>query len=203
MSCPDWNRLVAERDAAPPAASLAASPAGAPDAWERALTHLDGCPGCGPRALAADPTLLFRRLPAPEVGAADVEAMRRAVESMRRAGRVAAGVGAEPGGRAAASSRLRRLRLPAAPGGWRQLAAAAALAAASFGLWLSAPDEAGRAADPLLATGVVPAAAAPSAEDLAAEPMFLDLTEPRAADMYQVGEEDLLVVMVMDETLDV
>jgi len=198
MTCPDWNRLVAERDAAPPSARPAGIPAGAA-AWDRALAHLDRCPACGPRALAADPTLVFRRLPAPEVGDADVEAMRRAVESMRRAGRVAA---AETG-RPAAAEGFRRLRVPAAPRSWRQLAAAAALAAASLGLWLSAPDEAGRSAEPLRAAAGQPAAAAPSAPVPASEPAFLELAEPRAADVYQVGEEDLLVVMVMDETLDV
>jgi len=201
MTCPDWNRLVAERDAAPPTDVPGGPPTDAPEAWDRALAHLDGCPSCAPRALAADPALVFRRLPAPEIGAADVEAMRRAVESMRRADRVAHGAPGTPAGRSAAS-RLRRLRLPA-PGSWRQIAAAAALAAASFGLWLSAPDEASRTAEPLAAVAAPSAALVPSARNLAAEPVFLDLAEPRAADVYQVGEEDLLVVMVMDETLDV
>lgn len=196
MTCPDWNRLVADRDAAPRSGPSADPAPGAPDAWALALSHLDDCASCAPRALAADPTLVFRRLPAPEVGAADVEAMRRAVESMHRAGRVAPGASAASEGRRSAAV-ARRLRLPSAPRGWRQLAAAAALAAASFGLWLSAPDE----ADPVRAA--VPSAVAPSARDLAAEPAFMELSEPRAADMYQVGEEDLLVVMVMDETLDV
>ena len=111
MSCPDWRRLdPAARDAsgALHAAADAAHPIdaiGAIDAlhaihWQQALSHLDsGCPECWREALAVDPTLIFRRLPAPELTPAqeaeEVEAARLAVAAMRTASRleVAAGTG--------------------------------------------------------------------------------------------------------------
>jgi hypothetical protein len=79
MSCPDWRRLdAAARDA---------------DAWpESVLRHLDsGCPRCWQEAVAVDPALIFRRLPAPELAPAqeaeEVEAARLAVAAMRAASR--------------------------------------------------------------------------------------------------------------------
>jgi len=105
MSCPDWRRLdPAARDAS---GALHAAPdaIGAIDAlhavhWQQALSHLDsGCPECWREALAVDPTLIFRRLPAPELTPAqeaeEVEAARLAVAAMRTASRleVAAGDG--------------------------------------------------------------------------------------------------------------
>jgi hypothetical protein len=93
--CPDWRRLdPADRDAA-----------GAPHAaarWREALRHLDsGCPHCRQQALATDPTLIFRRLPAPELGPAqeaeEVAAARRAVAAMRTASRLEGRDAREPG----------------------------------------------------------------------------------------------------------
>ena len=55
MSCPDWRSLSERRD-------------DEPEAWGKALAHLDGCDGCHDDALAAEPTLLFRRLPGPAAG---------------------------------------------------------------------------------------------------------------------------------------
>jgi hypothetical protein len=107
MTCPDWRRLdPAARDAAgaPRAAGDARDPSGASGAtsaidalhavhWQQALSHLDtGCPECWREALAVDPTLVFRRLPAPELTAAheaeEVEAARLAVAAMRTASRL-------------------------------------------------------------------------------------------------------------------
>src|SRR5262249_36619722 len=56
--CPDWRGLAAPRFDSPGAAT------GEPAGWAEALAHLDGCPACRRAALEADPTLLFRRLPA-------------------------------------------------------------------------------------------------------------------------------------------
>src|SRR6202023_4044453 len=111
VSCPDWRRLdPAARDAAgaPRAAAdatgaISASGAigavGAIDAlhalhWQQALSHLDsGCPDCWREALAVDPTLIFRRLPAAELTAAqeadEVEAARLAGAAMRPPRRLA------------------------------------------------------------------------------------------------------------------
>lgn len=71
MTCPDWRSLERRRDQRP-------------EAWERALAHFDACPRCHDQALAVEPTLLFRRLPAPEVGGDEIAAMRQAVTALRR-----------------------------------------------------------------------------------------------------------------------
>jgi len=84
VSCPDWRRLdPAWRDA----------PGALGARWEQALDHFDlGCPSCRPEALAADPTLVFRRLPVPGLGAVgeadEVAAARLAVAAMRTASRL-------------------------------------------------------------------------------------------------------------------
>ena len=84
--CPDWRRLnPADRDA--PSTPHAAA------RWREALRHLDGgCPHCRHEALAADPTLIFRRLPATELDSAqeaeEVAAARLAVAAMRTASRL-------------------------------------------------------------------------------------------------------------------
>lgn len=75
MSCPDWQRLAERGDELP----------------EHLRDHAARCPRCRDAAVAVDPSLLFRRLPAVEVGSADVEAMKQAVAAMRRGNRVAAG----------------------------------------------------------------------------------------------------------------
>ena len=63
MSCPDWKRLVRERQAL---SHPFARETGDSLDWREALGHLDsGCPACRKAALAADPLLVFRRLPAP------------------------------------------------------------------------------------------------------------------------------------------
>lgn len=74
MSCPNWPSIVAERE------RLGEDTAG----WVQALRHLDECPECWERALAADPALLFQRLPVAEVSEEDIGAMQQAVASMRR-----------------------------------------------------------------------------------------------------------------------
>jgi hypothetical protein len=71
VTCPDWRSLSSRRDRDP-------------DAWERGLEHFDGCRRCRDLALAAEPTLLFRRLPAPAVGGDEIAAMKQAVAVLRR-----------------------------------------------------------------------------------------------------------------------
>ncbi len=129
MSCPDWRRLdPAAREAAgaPRADAVAADAAhasGALDAidamgtlhavhWREALRHLDtGCPDCWREALAVDPTLIFRRLPAPELTAAqeadEVEAARLAVAAMRTASRMEGAARGDAGTRSASGLRRR------------------------------------------------------------------------------------------------
>ncbi|MEM8960643.1 MAG: hypothetical protein AAGD38_04125 [Acidobacteriota bacterium] len=81
--CGDWRRLVARRDAA---SGDEQAPADA--AWDRALEHYDQCEACRDEALSADPTLVFRRLPAPTARQADVDSMKIAVAALRGAKRI-------------------------------------------------------------------------------------------------------------------
>ncbi len=195
MSCPDWQRLATAREAGRDE-----------EAWAAALEHLDGCPDCRPRALRADPCLVFRDLPAVEADAAEVAAMRQAVGALRQARRVATTV-------PAAGGRWRRLR----PSGRtaRRVAAAAVVAAASLGVWLERPAPAPAVdAAPVAAATAVPADGPGSGRRPAparvatpqggpAEPVVDGLVRPRRADVYQVDGDGLRVVMVVDETLDV
>ncbi len=71
MTCPDWDRLSPRRD-------------NDPEAWERALEHSEICDRCGDRALAEEPSLLFRQLPAPTVSTDEIAAMKQAVAVLRR-----------------------------------------------------------------------------------------------------------------------
>lgn len=71
MSCPDWNELIRQRD----------DGADGERRWLEALEHLDDCGSCHEAALAVEPTLMFRRLPAPEI---DVTEMQQAVAALRR-----------------------------------------------------------------------------------------------------------------------
>ena len=105
VSCPDWSALAALRNAD---RRDDAEPAG----WAAAVAHLDACPRCRREALAADPLLVFRRLPALEL-----DAGRGALRGR---------VDAPGGGRHA--HRPRRLESRRRFAGWRRWAAAAALA---------------------------------------------------------------------------
>lgn len=109
MSCPDWTTLAAHRHARRGVE---------PDGWPAALEHFDSCAACRREALAADPTLIFRRVPevamTPAGEAAEVASVRQAVAAMRTA------------------SRLEASRRSSA--GWRRWAAAAVLAGAALSL---------------------------------------------------------------------
>lgn len=136
--------------------------------------------------------------------------MREGVASMRRARRVAP----EPTegiGRVFGLVGASRTVTAALGRRGRGLAAAGLLAAASGGLWIAVPaaDQAAPEAVPAASEAarstappagrVPPRSAAPSA----AEPVFMDLSLPRSADVYRVGNGGLKVVMVVDERLDV
>jgi hypothetical protein len=213
MSCPDWRRLD-------PAARGEASPLAA--RWEAALRHLDdGCPLCRREALAADPTLVFRLLPAPELTPVEeneeVAAARQAVAAMRAASRL------EHHGRASGSLAARwphasrqsskgmkvvRWALAAslagmallfgASHGWRgDVGRAAALLqhpgdrGAGSVRALRAP--AGRLASDREAPMVLPAASRSSIEGL---------SRPEAR-VYQIDGPQMSVVMIVDNKLDV
>ena len=71
MTCPDWRSLADHRDLEP-------------QAWDEALHHFDGCRHCRDEALAVEPTLMFRHLPAPKVDRDEITAMKQAVATLRR-----------------------------------------------------------------------------------------------------------------------
>lgn len=193
MTCPDWTLLAAHRLAG----SAAAAEPEDSGAWGEALDHLDGCPECRRHAVAADPTLLFRSLPAWRPEPAEVDAMRAGVAALRRAHRVS------PRAERPLDAKLPSRR-PAAREhtGWR-VAAAAGLAAA---LLSAAPATERLPGDPprpgatvgWFATGVPVAA---FLDDLNL-PAVDDIENPTAS-VYHFDDEEVAVVMVVDAGLDV
>ncbi|HEX6901575.1 MAG TPA: hypothetical protein VF789_17740 [Thermoanaerobaculia bacterium] len=156
--CPDWKDLTVrrERDGADP------------EGWAEALEHFDACRECRNTALKADPLLVFRRLPAPDLAPAEerseVESMRQAVAAMRTA---------------------KRLESRRSFAGWRRWAAAAVLAAASLSLSWDKTPEIELAGRPSGLTTAMPAASGP--------PIIEGLSNPDAR-VYQMGD----VVWVVD-----
>lgn len=160
MSCPDWTALAARRDE---------------DDWAAAVEHFDDCTLCRREALAADPLLIFRRLPVAELPPAEEQAeiagVRQAVAAMRKA------------------ERLEGRRRFA---GWRRWAAAAVLAGAALTAGRDRP------------AGPRPAAETPAApvSVMAPAPTLEGVDRPGAR-VYHMDGEGLSVVMVFDESLDV
>lgn len=163
MSCPDWRSLVAARDARRED----------PPGWQVGLEHLEGCPDCRRRALAADPTLVFRRLPGMATSRSEIESMRGAVAALRRAGRLVAD---DDAGAPAAGYRR-----------WGLSAAAAVLAGVAL---MIAPGSGHPTPGTLVAAEPEPATA--YVEEL-------DLPQAR---IYQLAEEEISVVWIVDESLD-
>jgi hypothetical protein len=171
VTCPsaaEWRALTAHRREA----SLE-EPAG----WEAAVEHLDGgCKACRQTALDADPTLVFRRLPAVEAGDADIAAMIHAVSVLRTASRIA-------------PERRRGT-------GWQRWASAAALllAALSSG---SSPALRDTLVPSISRITEVPrsAAALPARMQMMPALEGLDRSEAR---IYQMEQDDFSVVMVVD-----
>ncbi len=161
MSCPDWTALAVRRD----------------DGWAAAVEHFDGCTLCRREALAADPLLVFRRLPAADLSPAEeqaeIEGVRQAVAAMRKAERLE---GRWSGAR------------------WRRWAAAAALAVAAL-------TAAGRDKAPVPRQHAVRPAAAPMAAAVPV-PMLEGVDRPGAR-VYHMDGEGITVYMVFDEKLDV
>ena len=156
MSCPDWVALTAHRfDRS----------CEEPSGWSEALVHLDSCPSCRRAAFAVDPTLAFRRPPAPKE--VDVESILQGARVLRRA------------------SRVRPPRL------WREAAAAAALV--TVALWV-APS--GAPVEDFKISESVPN---PYVESL---PTVEAVDRPEAR-IYQLADDELSMVMIIDETLDV
>jgi hypothetical protein len=201
MSCPDWTALTAHRrnrDGSEPAA------------WGEALTHLDGCGLCRRQALAADPTLVFRRLTAvPAVTMTESEerseadAVRAAVAAMRAASRLDS-LEAHP-------------RTSSGSSGWRRAAMAAVLALALVAGPAGhdrTPGDAGDADAAIFRDGRVDisdmASQLASQEILPAAAGQADFGEQVVegvnlpdARVYHMSGEGLSVVMVVDESFDI
>jgi hypothetical protein len=169
VSCPDWRSLAAHRDD-----PRTAEPA----SWRQALAHLDGCAVCREEAYAAEPTLVFRRLPALDRdAAAEVESMRQAVAVLRSGRR------AEAGRRGAAAR-------------WRRWAAAAVFALAALSL--------GRGVDPENLGPVPPSSAFTSYRPATGSvPVIEGLDRPDARVYQRWDGGDMSLVFIVDESLDV
>lgn len=197
MSCPEWSLLTAHRFA-----SARAAAAEEPRGWREALEHLDGCAGCRRRAVAADPTLAFRRLPAPSVGPAEVDEIRAGVAALRRTRRLEAGT-VRAGGTPGADERDRSRP-------WSRAAVAAALLIVLAGLGPAlAPEhrtgdrQGKRTEDSPAARTFAAEEAGPTA--LLDDPRLLtvDEIEHPTASVYHFDAEEVAVVMVVDAGLDV
>lgn len=167
MSCPNWSALAAHRND-PRAVE--------PEGWTEALAHFDSCGLCRRQALAADPTLVFRRMPVVEPSPAqeldEVAAVRQAVAAMRTASRL----DSRPASALLGSKR-----------GWKRWTAAAVLALASLSL------------------GQTPArTVSEPARFLGADvPVVEGVSNLPEARVYQYGTEDISVAWIIDESLDV
>lgn len=185
MTCPDWKRLARQREATESPFSRDAAPGSpAEREWQEALAHLDsGCPRCRREALAADPLLVFRRLPALEMSEereeAEIDSMRLAVAAMRTASRL------ESAPRAALN--------------WRRWAAAAVLAILS----LSAGPWRSPGARPAPAPAFAPRQAASPAVDFEGGNTIEAVENRPDARVYQMDAGGMSVAMVFDESFDV
>jgi hypothetical protein len=209
MSCPDWRHLDPDLDTA---------------RWQAALGHLDsGCRACWQQALAADPTLIFRRLPAavlsPATEADEVAAARLAVAAMRTASRNRA----HPVRGALASLATSGRDLHAFHGAkrWALAASLTALAllcgsdrpwhplAPALRALSTSATPASLAAQPrpfgwAHAAGPVPNAAIPAMPAIpAADRSSIEGLSRPGARVYQIDGPQMSVVMIVDEKLDV
>lgn len=186
MSCPDWTALTAHR--------LDKRGGVEPEGWSDALAHFDGgCQLCRKAALKTDPTLVFRRLaqvPAATMTEAqersEVDSVRQAVAAMRAASRLEKGS---------------RRGVLAGGGGWKRWSAAAALALVT----VTVPSDDVRRTAQLRET---PAATevldlpAQTARQTGETPILEGGVDLPGSRVYHLGDEELAVVMVFNESFD-
>ncbi len=191
MSCPDWQAVCRRHEAAPDDAKRRFADAkrrvadDAPE-WRAALRHLDECPACQAAAPSFDPTLLFRRLPALEVGRDDVEAMKQAVAGMRRGQEIEhRGSSARP---------------------WLQAAAVAAVLLGSLMLRGAGPRDGVQTlpqGDGLEVAAPAASLVPPESEiDLWRMPL-IETADPAWGSIIQVVDDDISVVLVVADEVDV
>jgi hypothetical protein len=202
VSCPDWIALTAHRH------DRRHRDAPEPAGWNEAMVHLDDCDLCRRQALAADPTLVFRRLAAvpavtmtPAEEQSEADAVRAAVAAMR------------------AASRLDSLEAgPRTSSGWRWKSSRVAMAAVLALAAVAVP--AGYDRSERLAQGAGDAASVRGGREARIEAGLLDEPVPAAqqvylgepvvegvdlpdARVYHMSGDGLSVVMVFDESLDI
>lgn len=176
MSCPDWRRLLRYRFD---------DDRRQPDGWGDAVAHLAECGACRAEAVAIDPTLIFvAPPPEPALEPRQLDEIKRSVNTARRARDVETAV-SRPAGVV------------------RRFGAAAAMLAVLFLL----PPAAVGPPDSLVPAGIpgleeVENVAGGALPPAVVSPMIEPLDRPQAR-IYQLGQEDLSLVMVVDESLDV
>lgn len=156
---------------------------------EVVVAHLRGCVDCRRRALEIDPTFAFSFLEAPEIDGEEVDEIRRTVRAMRRVRELA---GKAEGPRHRAKMTTAALLL---------LAAALLLLPGEAGRRLDRSSPAGESVDPQALLTAAAWRLASSPFDPPTASLIEDLDRPQAR-VYQLTEDDLSLVMIVDETLD-
>lgn len=182
MSCPDWGRLAdLPREGAP---------------WREALAHLDRCERCWTVALRVDPTLVFRRLPDPEIDPAAVEEVRNGVAVLRRSGVAERDrLRLKSAGWGFAAALFLSVSLALAPGGRHAPSSLAqkgvnSVAGATYGY-----DS--------LSNGHRLTGQSPSAASTSVEAPLVEKIGDREARIYQLQGKGVAVVMIVDHHIDV
>jgi hypothetical protein len=199
MSCPDWRLLVAAREAAI-SVSISSSaisdtaPEADPPGWSEARRHAAQCSRCREAALAADPLLLFARLPERTVTPADIGDMQSAVAALVRASRVGQ---ADP-----QPATTERLHFGKRASGLLSLLTATRVAAAlgvcSLLALSGVPRSSSSARSALDESAAFDRLQGMPALDSAVE----ELDRPGAR-IYELPQPDMAVVMIVDASLDV
>ena len=192
MTCPDWRALVAAGQA---------EPAADVPAWAEARRHAADCSRCRVEALAADPLLLFARLPERTVAPREIAEMQGAVAALVRASRVAQGGHVAPRAlRAAASRHFPAARFAAALGVCSLLALSGVPRPqpAGFGPFANAGEFSADRAAP----GALPARNTGVERARPMQTLVEELGRPGAR-IYELPQADMAVVMIVDASLDV
>ncbi len=182
MSCPDWRALAAARDA-DSAVDL--------PAWVEARRHAAECPHCRSAAFAAEPLLLFERLPERTVTPDEIAGMQAAVASLVRASRVGRGgqVAAQP---------------ISAASGWRSLSRlVAALGICSLLALSGAPRPHSRGFADLAAEGSALQGLEAAFEGASPVQSAVEELDRPGVRIYELPQADMAVVMIVDASLDV
>lgn len=208
-ACPDWRDLAASRDRE----ELRSG-----ESWLAALDHLDaGCRACRDAAYSADPTLVFRRVPAIETTPDEVADLTASVRAMIRAGRVDGApssswedlIASEPAAEPAPLPVPKAARsLPR----WRIASLAASLVALLLGTSTAPPGTGGAepaqgSGAPLaasyFATADFAAAYGTAAESRAGDQVEIETLDRPSANVYQFDDPNMAVVLIVDAGLDV